>query len=142
MIRRNRTRRKTDKALCALLRRPVATWFAVLVLVVQVIGFAAAPAAASPEQRAAALSAAIGEQVSLCAQGEHSGAPDQSCPCCGDCALCGLACCAAPALVERVAALLAPERAPPASFPTEDEAAARPPILVPAARPRAPPVPA
>ena len=127
----------------AFLRRPAAAWFAVLALFVQ-IGFGAAPAPASPEQRAAAvLGAAIGQQVSLCAQGEHSGAPDQSCPCCGDCALCGLIGCGAAAPVAlRVVALLAPERAsPPWLFP-EDEAATRPPVLPPSARPRAPPVPA
>jgi hypothetical protein len=142
MTRRDQTRRKSGRAVFAFLRRPVATWFAMLALLVQMIGFGAAPTAASAEQRAAAaLSVAIGQQVSLCAQGEHSGAPDQSCPCCDDCAFCGLAC-GAPAPFARVFALLAPERVNPALHHPDDEAPARPPILSFAARPRAPPVPA
>ena len=144
MTRRGQTRRKSGGAIFAFLRRPIATWLAVLALFVQVIGLGVAPTAASPEQQAAAaLSAAIGQQVSLCAQGEHSGAPDQSCPCCGDCALCGLFHCGATAPVAlRVIALLAPERSTATRLYPDDEAAERPPISVLTARPRAPPVPA
>jgi hypothetical protein len=143
MIRRDQTRRKSGSAPFALLRRPVAVWFAALALLVQ-IGFGVAPTAASPEQRAAAaLSAAIGQQVSLCAQGEHSGAPDQSCPCCGDCALCGLFHCGAAAPTAlRVIALLAPEPARLGRLRPDDEALARPLVFISSARPRAPPVPA
>jgi hypothetical protein len=141
VMRRNQTRRKTGRAIFAFLRRPAATWLAVLALLVQVIGFGAAPTAASPEQQAAvALSVAIGQQVSLCAQGEHSGAPDQTCPHCDDCALCGFACSGAPAPLARVFALLAPERANPTLLHPDDEAPARPPVRSFAARPRAPPI--
>ncbi len=142
MIRRDQTSRKTGRAIFALLRRPVAAWFAVLALLVQVIGFGAAPTAASPEQRAAAaLSAAIGQQVSLCAQGEHSRSSDKSCPCCDDCALCGFSCIGAPALAERVVALLTPARTLVSAF-LPDDGTAPPPVLFSAGRPRAPPVPA
>lgn len=143
MIRRDQTRRKSGRALFALRRRPIAAWFAALALLVQV-GFGAAPTVASPEQQAAeALSAAIGQQVSLCAQGEHSGAPDQSCPCCGDCALCGLFHCGAAAPIAlRVIALLAPEPASPGRLRPDDGAFARPLVFISSARPRAPPVPA
>ena len=142
MSRRDQTRRQSGRALFALLRRPGATWFAALALFVQ-IGFGAAATDASPEQRAAAaLGAAIGQHVSLCDRGKHSGAPAQSRPCCDDCALCGFACCGAIALpAERVVALLAPVRASPARL-RPDEAAARPPIPMSSARPRAPPLPA
>jgi hypothetical protein len=142
MTKPNQTRRKSGRAVFAVLRRPAATWFAALALLVQMIGFGAAPTAASAEQRAAAaLSAAIGQQVSLCAQGEHSGGPDQSCPCCDDCALCGVAGCSAAApLADRVIALLAPERVAPAQFPTDNQAPARPPVVFSSARPRAPPL--
>jgi hypothetical protein len=113
-----------------------------MALLVQAISLSVAPTAASPEQRAAAaLSAAIGQQVSLCAQGEHSGAPDQSCPCCDDCALCGVACWGAPTpLAGRVVALLAPARIAPVRFPNDDQAAAHPPLVISSVRSRAPPL--
>jgi len=142
VIGRTRARRKPDKRLLTLLRRPAASWFAALILIVQ-LGLSAAPTAqtASSAERAAALSAAIGQQVSLCAEGDHSGAPDRSRPCCDDCALCGSSPCgAAPIALLRVALLLAPDRDWAGSLVPQAWAAAPSPALRPAARPRAPPV--
>ncbi|HLW92679.1 MAG TPA: hypothetical protein VKS78_15455 [Roseiarcus sp.] len=55
----------------ASLRRPLAAWFAALALIFQLVaGAAHAPQGASPaDLTAAALSAAIGHEVSLCGDG-------------------------------------------------------------------------
>jgi hypothetical protein len=143
MVKRDRTRRAAGVGLLARLRRPAAAWIAALALVLQ-IGFSAAQAptsAASAELAAAALSAAIGQQVSLCAEpgGDHSGAPGHAFPCCVDCALCAACCPLAPS--QSLAALFAPERLSVEALAPRVEAEARLPTFFSAARSRAPPLP-
>jgi hypothetical protein len=142
-VKRDRTRRAAGAGLLARLRRPALAWIAALALVLQ-IGFSAAHApasASSAELAAAALSTAIGQQVSLCAErgGDHSGAPGHAFPCCDDCALCGA--CSPLAPSQSLAALFAPERPAVGAFAPRGEAEALPPTFFSAARSRAPPLP-
>jgi hypothetical protein len=124
-----------------------AAWLAVLALVLQ-LGFGgvshwAAAGASAAELAATGLSAAVGQEVSLCAEGAggHSGAPDPSYPCCDDCALCGFACHSAALAPQRAAGLIAPTRAVAAEFEAGADENALPPVFFSTARPRAPPVP-
>jgi len=139
MARRDNTRRKTARRLRARPRRPAVAWLAALAFILQ-IGLSAAPAAAaSPGERAAAaLSAAVGQQVPLCAETGHAGAPDHSPPCCGDCALCGLACGLALLAPPSIAQRVEPQRGVALRFSWRDGTAA-PPVFFSAARPRGPP---
>jgi hypothetical protein len=138
-----RTRRMARVGLFARLRRPSFAWIAAFALFFQ-LGLTGAHAPTAPSSvdiAAAALSAAVGQEVSLCAEhgGDHSGAPDRSC--CDDCAVCGAACHPGAIPPQDVAEILAPERV------SREGVAA--PINLPrpaanfffAARPRAPPIP-
>jgi hypothetical protein len=129
--------------LFARLRRRPFAWLVAFALFLQ-LGFAANHGPAAPssvELAAAALSAAVGQEVSLCAEhgDDHSGAPDRSC--CNDCAFCGAACHSGAIPPTDVADILAPECV------SHDAVAAKiaPPLFTAnfffAARPRAPPVP-
>lgn len=140
---RSRTWRKGRVGLFAALRRPAFAWIAAFALFFQ-LGLAGSHGPATPssaELAAAALSAAVGQQVSLCAEhGEHHpGAPDRSC--CDDCAACGAARHSSAIPPQGVAELLAPERVSHNAV----TALLNPPPLAAnffsAARPRAPPVP-
>ena len=99
--------------------------------------------AASPRQQAeAALSAAIGEDVSLCAQaGDHPGAPIPGHSCDDDCPLCRIAGHTAAILPERAAPPLVLADFVAAVLIPRDNAPALAPIPFSNAQPRAPPVP-
>jgi hypothetical protein len=140
---RARTRRMARGGLFARLRRSPFGWLVAFALFFQ-LGLAANHGQAAPsslELAAAALSAAVGQEVSLCAEhgGDHSGAPDHSC--CDDCAFCGAACHSTAIPPQDVAEILAPERVSRKGV----AAPITPPLLAAnfffAARPRAPPIP-
>jgi hypothetical protein len=146
MAGRRKARRRGAATLLARLRGLFATWLAALVLFVQLgLNAAYAPtAASSADLAAAALSAAIGQEVSLCDQNgpsHHPGAPGRSCPCCDDCALCRLATHVVALAPERLATSIAPAGFIAAPFASHRTARAPPSFVFPSARPRAPPVP-
>jgi hypothetical protein len=126
----------------AALRRPYASWIAVLALLVQLAAVAVQPAQAQAphEQAAAALSAAIGQPVSLCDQGDadHSGGSNHS-SCCDDCPLCRLSHHAAAILPQWIAHVIdaASPRTDHFGLLREDQPS--PQIFFDSARPRAPP---
>ncbi|HEV3043258.1 MAG TPA: DUF2946 family protein [Roseiarcus sp.] len=130
----------------ARLRRPGAAWLAALALVLQ-LGFGgvshwAAVGASAAELAVTALRAAVGREVSLCAEGAggHSGAPDPSDPCCDDCALCVFACHSAALAPQREAAPFALRRIAAAASRRREDADATPPLFRSNGRPRAPPL--
>jgi hypothetical protein len=144
-IRKKGQARKKGFSPLGVLRHPLVTWLTALLVLIQ-LGTAAihlAVAATPSEQAVVALSAAIGQTVSLCGHsGEngHSGGPRHSSSCCDDCPLCRLSHHAEAILPERAAPLhaltylvaaLSPRQDPP-SLPT---------IFFSTAQPRAPPVP-
>jgi hypothetical protein len=114
-ITRKRRKRAAKAGFLARLRHPGGAWIAAVLALVFQLGLSASHAAerasASPaELAAAALGAALGQQIVLCDQAgsDHADPHGHSSPCCDDCALCGVACHAA-ALAPRLAALLAPQ---------------------------------
>jgi hypothetical protein len=144
-VRRKRTNGGAGAASLVRLRGSAFAWVAALALILQ-IGLSAAHGptkVSSAELAAAALSAAIGQQVSLCAEGAggHSGAPDGSSPCCDDCALCSVGCHLGAAALQRVATLLAPQSVIAEVLTSPVDAPSRPPTFFSSARSRAPPLP-
>jgi hypothetical protein len=140
-----RTQRASGRRGLAPLRRPWTAWLAALALVFQ-LGFGgvshwAAAGASATELAVTALSAAVGQEISLCAEsaGGHSGAPNTSFPCCDDCALCGFACHSAALAPQRAAAPFASRRIAAAAPIPRDDAGASPPLFLSNGRPRAPP---
>ena len=99
--------------------------------------------AGSPRQQAAAaLSAAIGEDVSLCAKADdHPGAPTPGHSCDDDCPLCRIASHAAAILPGRAAPPLVLAKLVATVLIPRDNAPALAPIPFSNAQPRAPPVP-
>jgi len=130
----------------AALRRPFAAWFAVLAVIIQ-LGVAAlhpAMAAAQRDLAAAALSAAIGQDVSLC---DHPGDDSGGAPagnghsCDDDCPLCRIASHAAAILPKpAVSPLVLGAPASTVLIPGRSERALAP-VAHSTARPRAPPIP-
>jgi hypothetical protein len=127
----------------AALRRPYASWFAVLALLIQLAAVAARPAEAQTprEQAAAALSAAIGQPAPLCDQGGANPSGGTHHPsCCDDCPLCRLSHHATAILPQWVAEVIA------IASPARDYLVVRrddepsPQSFFDSARPRAPPV--
>jgi hypothetical protein len=124
------------------LRRPFAAWLASLALILQLVASAAhtPQISSSADLAAAALSAAIGQQVLFCG-GANNHAPRDHAPCCDDCALCHGSNCAAGVLPLRLASETAPARVVATRLNARDREHFAPPFFVAAARPRAPPVP-
>jgi invasion protein IalB len=124
------------------LRRPYASWFAVLALLIQLAAIAARPADAQTqrEQAAAALSAAIGQPAPLCDQG--AGAPSGGShppSCCDDCPLCRLSHHAVAILPQRVAEIVVVARPERDHFVVIGDDAPTRRHFFDSARPRAPP---
>jgi hypothetical protein len=144
-IRRVGTQRASGRRGLAPLRQPCAAWLAALALVLQ-LGFGgvshwAAAGASAAEHAVTALSAAIGQEVSLCAGGAGGpGPPGPSYPCCEDCTLCGFACHSSALAPQHAAAPFGPQRIAAAAFRRRQDADAAPPLFQSNGRPRAPPL--